>query len=111
MGLRRANISYQSKFVPLHDAPLRIAEFLEAEGWPARGSPAYHAAYRVTELEHQLTRAEDLLIRTVARAKQNSLFEPSVKQAIALRDKAATRLAAARAELTRHVGGRVSVAF
>ena len=88
----------------MHDAPLLIAERLQAKGWPRHGSPVYRAEGLVADSELRLSRAEALLTWALAGAEKDPLFEPFAEAWTARKADATARLVAARAELTRLSG-------
>ena len=85
-------IGYETPFISLPDACSRIAEALEAQGWPARPNASFVALRRVQTALVECDDAEALLRRMENRANQNPAFAPAALQAARLLENAKQRL-------------------
>jgi len=76
----------------LADAVLRIAAALEARGWPVQPTGAAATGHQEAAAHYDVERARELLKDAKAKAQQNATFEPLVKRATDVLEKAQRRL-------------------
>lgn len=92
----RRTIGYETPFISLRDARQRIAEALEAQGWPAQPNASFVALRRVESTRGECDRAAFLVDRMKNTANQNRAFTPAVLRAGRVLDNARRRRERAR---------------
>jgi hypothetical protein len=88
----RVTIGYETPFISLRDACQRIAEAIEAEGWPNNANDSYVADRKAERARRDRDEAHDLFERIKNKANQNPAFGPSVTQAARVFENAERRL-------------------
>ena len=91
----RCTIGYETPFISLREACPRIAEALEAQGWPAKPNASFVALRQAQIALVEYDEATSLLDRMKNTANRNPAFAPAVLQAGRLSEEAKRRLESA----------------
>jgi hypothetical protein len=91
----RCTIGYETPFISLREACPRIAEALEAQGWPAKPNASFLALRQTQIALVEYDEAASLLDRMKNTANRNPALAPAVLQAGRLLDEAKRRLESA----------------
>ena len=91
----RCTIGYETPFISLREACPRIAEALEAQGWPAKPNASFLALRQTQIALVEYDEAASLLDRMKNTANRNPALAPAVLQAGRLSEEAKRRLESA----------------
>ena len=91
----RCTIGYETPFISLREACPRIAEALEAQGWPAKPNASFVALRQAQIALVEYDEATSLLDRMKNTANRNPAFAPAVLQAGRLSEEAKRSLESA----------------
>jgi hypothetical protein len=91
----RCTIGYETPFISLREGCSRIAEALEAQGWPTKPNASFVALRQAQIALAEYDEAASLSNRMKNTANKNPAFAPAVLQAGRLLDEAKRRLESA----------------